>query len=293
MMHRRDLLRTAVTAGAVSVLHSESAQSAEQPAQSAEQPAQPLNIVDTNISLFHWPFRRLPLDELGAMLKKIRSLGIEEAWAGSFEGLLHRDIRGVNERLVEACKPHPELVPIGSINPELPGWEDDLERCIVQHRMPGIRLHPNYHGYRLADPRLSQLLKRTSSAGRFVQIAVAVEDTRTQHPMVQVPDVDLTPLPKLMRDNAGATVQLLNGRLRGVLLEEIAKTPGIHFDTSRVDGTDGVRELLRAVPPGRVMFGTHSPFLIPESALIRTYESDLEKDELRLLLGASAQAVKR
>jgi predicted TIM-barrel fold metal-dependent hydrolase len=286
MMHRRDLLQAAMTAGAVSVLHSESAQS-------AEQPAQPRNIVDTNISLFHWPFRRLPLDDLDAMLGKIRSLGIKEAWAGSFEGLLHRDIRGVNERLVEACKPHRELVPIGSISLELPDWEDDLDRCLLQHQMPGIRLHPNYHGYTLADPRMSQLLKRTRRAGRFVQIAVAMEDTRTQHPMVQVPDVDLSPLPKLMRDNAGATVQVLNGRLRGSMLEVLGKTPGIHFDTSRVDGTDGVAKLLRAAPPGRVMFGTHSPFLIPESALIRTYESDLEKDELRSLLGASAQAMKR
>jgi predicted TIM-barrel fold metal-dependent hydrolase len=282
MIHRRELLQAAMTAGAVSVLQRESAQAAEPP---------PSSIVDTNISLFQWPFRRLPLDNLDEMLRKIRSLGITQAWAGSFEGLLHRDIRGVNERLVAACKPHRELVPIGSINPELPGWEDDLDRCITQHQMPGIRLHPNYHGYTLDDPRLSQLLKRATSAGRFVQIAVAMEDTRTQHPMMQVPDVDLSPLPKLVRDIAGATVQLLNGRLRWELLEQMAKTPGILFDSARVDGTDGVAMLARAVPLERVMFGTHAPFLIPEAALIRVHEADFDEEQLRSVLSENARGL--
>jgi len=284
MMHRRDLLNTALTVGAASVLGCESVQA-------ADPPASPTAVVDTNISLFQWPFRRLPLDDPETLLTKLRSLGITEAWAGSFEGLLHRDIAGVNHRLAETCALHPELVPVGSVNPELPGWEDDLQTCIDQHHMPGVRLHPNYHGYTLADPRFSELLKIATSAGRFIQIAATMEDTRTQHPMMQVANVDLTPLLALMRENAAATVQILNDRPRGPLLEQLAQTSGVFFDTSRVDGTDGITQLLRSVPPGRVMFGTHAPFLIPEAGLIRTYESDLREDELQSLMWATAQTV--
>jgi predicted TIM-barrel fold metal-dependent hydrolase len=282
MMNRRDVLGLAVTATAGAALLPATSQSKD------EDPPR-FRIVDTNVSLFHWPFRRLPLDEADRLVKKLRSLGIAQAWAGSFEGLLHRDVAEVNRRLADVCRKHPELIPIGSVNPELPGWDKDLWLCISEHSMPGIRLHPNYHGYSLDDPRFARLLKAATKAGRFVQIASAMEDVRTQHPTVRVEDVDLTPLPKIVAGIPNARVQILNHRLRSPLLDELAKTPGVYFDTARVDSTDGVPKLARSVPGGRVLFGTHAPFLIPEAALIRVHESaTLDAAGLQAVLGGNA-----
>lgn len=257
----------------------------------ASEASPPTSIVDTNVSLFRWPFRRLPLDDTQKLVEKLRSLGITEAWAGSFEGLLQRDLAAVNQSLAAQCDRHPQLVAIGSVNLQLPGWRDDLRRCIEQHQMPGVRLHPNYHGYKLSDPRFGQLLDQATEAGRFIQIAAAMEDTRTQHSLVQVADVDLMPLAGLMRDREGAKVQILNSRPRGELLEMLAETPGVYLDVARVEGTDGIAQLMRSVPEGRVLFGTHAPFLIPEAALIRAYESDLSEQQQRSLFSLSARAV--
>ena len=287
MLNRRDVLNLAVAAGTTSVLLPAKGRSADD-----EDETTPFRIVDTNVSLFQWPFRRLPLDDPDDLVKKLRSLGIAQAWAGSFEGVLHRDISAVNQRLADACRKRTELIPIGSVNPELPGWEGDLRRCIDKHNMPGIRLHPNYHGYSLDDPRFAQLLKLANAAGRFVQIAAAMEDTRTQHAMVRVPDVDLTPLTALMPELSGMRVQILNHRLRGPLLDRLAETPGVFFDTARVDSTDGVPNLVKSVPSGRVLFGTHAPFLIPEAALIRVHESAvLDEAGLHAVLSQNAAHV--
>lgn len=285
MINRRELLNIAATAGVASVL-------AGKHAQTAAREAPEIEIVDTNVSLFQWPFRRLPLDQSESLVKKLRALGIAEAWAGSFESVLHRDVAGVNQRLAHECKRYPELIPIGSINLELPDWEEDLRRCIETHDMPGIRLHPNYHGYTLDDSRFARLLALSTTKGRFVQIAAAMEDVRTQHPLLRVTDVDLTPLPAVMTRVKQAKVQILNYRPSSPLLEKLAKAPGIFFDTARVDGTDGVPKLVSRVPNGRVMLGTHAPFLIPEAALIRVHESGLlNEPALRSVLSKNARQV--
>lgn len=280
-MHRRDLLNSAMVAGAASVIRADVASA-------AESRPQPARIADSNVTLFQWPFRRLPLDEVPALLGKYETLGITEAWACSFEAILHRDIGGVNERLAAACRLHLPLVPVGAVNPTLPDWEQDLRRCSSRFNMPGIRLYPNYHGYGLGDPRVVELVKRAATAGLFIQIAVAMEDTRTQHVLVQVPDVDLTPLVPLAKSHPAARIQILNYRPRGPIVAELGKIDNVFMDTARVDATDGVAALIRSFSASRVLFGTHAPFLIPDASLIRVHESDLADAQLQALMSTNA-----
>lgn len=265
MLNRRSVLSLGLTAAACQAWLLNQSQSADLDSSSVD-------IVDTNVSLFRWPFRRLPLDEALALVTKLGTLGIIQAWAGSYEGLLQRDISKVNERLVSACGDRRLLIPIGSINPTLPDWEEDLRRCIHEHRMPGIRLHPSYHGYELDDPRFVFLLQRAANAGCFVQLAVTIEDERTQNEVLRAVEVDLAPLPQLMTRIGDVRVQLLNYK-PSKLLGALGKISNLFFDTARVEGTDGVPQLVQSLPPGRVLFGSHAPFLIPEAALIRTHES--------------------
>jgi len=248
-------------------------------------------VIDTNVSLFQWPFRRLPLDEPPELVRKLRLHAIDQAWAGSYEGLLHRDIAGVNTRLAETCREQGDglLVPFGSVNPMLPDWEDDLRRCHQQHTMRGIRLHPNYHGYSLDDPRFERLLHAASERRLIVQLATAMEDVRTQHPGLQVADVDLTPLPGIMQRVPAATVMILNHKATGVAFTQLRDTPGVTFDMARVNATDGVARVLRGLPPGRIVFGTHAPFLIYEAAMIKVYEANLTEDENAAALFQNAE----
>ncbi|APZ94855.1 amidohydrolase family protein [Fuerstiella marisgermanici] len=266
MLNRRHLLKLTGVAAAAGTFPVSAAERVE-------------GVIDTNVSLFAWPFRRLPLDSTTKLMQKLRSLNVSQVWAGSFEGLLHRDIAAVNQRLAAECRPHADMVPVGSINLALPGWPDDLQRCAGEHQMKVIRLHPNYHGYTLLDTEFTELLQLAQDASLIVQIVVAMEDGRTQHPQLQVPDTDVQPLLTLKKKYPNVRIQLLNHRLRSPLLTQLAGLPNIYFDTARVDGTDAVPQLVKAVPKGRVLYGSHAPLLIPEAAMIRVHESGRLVDE--------------
>lgn len=249
-------------------------------------------LVDTNVHLGVWPFRYLADSDPQKLTAKLKRLGFTQAWTSSFDGLLHRDIRAVNERLVAACQGNDglALVPFGVLNPNLPDWEEDLRRCHEVHRMPGVRIYPSYHDYSLQAPFLQPLLNQIERRGLLLQLVVSLEDTRTQHPRMRTDDVDLSALPDLLTRFPALRVQLLGCRPTGPIFSRLANESRVRFDTARIEATDGIAGWVRRTSPERVLLGTHSPFLITVANLIKLYESDLNDQELRLVAGTAATA---
>ncbi|MGQ9574055.1 MAG: amidohydrolase family protein [Thermoguttaceae bacterium] len=250
-------------------------------------------MIDVNVHLSRWPFRRLPCDETPRLVEKLQSCGITQAWAGSFDGLLHRDIEGVNARLAEECKRHGAglLIPFGSVNPTLPDWEEDLRRCDEVHGMPGVRLHPNYHGYTLDDPLFTELLTLAERRRLIVQLAMRMEDTRTQHPLMPVPDVDLAPLTDFVAARPNLRLVILNGLhgLRANALAALIKSGNVYFEVATLEGVGGIANLLQTIPPDRLLFGSHFPFFVIESALLKLRESELTPAQLEAISHQNAE----
>ena len=283
-IHRRQVIQGAVTAGAASLVASRGNGEISPPA-----PRMPPRVIDTNISLFSWPFRRLPLDNVDDLCSKLQQIGITEAWAGSFESLLHRDLRSVNERLINACQNHSILIPVGAVNPNLPDWRHDLELCLGHHGMPGVRLLPGYHHYELKDQAFGALLAKATELGGFVQVAMTLEDARTQSDLLRAANIDLRPLKKWMQQIPKARVQILNCRPTAADIKTFESTPRLTLDTSRVEGTDGLSNLAASIGSERLLFGSHSPFLIPEASCIRILENGLPAEMIPAIMLANAK----
>ncbi len=273
---RRDFLKTAaVAAGAVLLRNAAAAKPAE-------------GLIDTNVYLSHWPLRRLPCDETAKLVTKLRANGVTQAWAGSFDALLYRDIATANARLAEECRRHGGglLVPFGSVNPKLPDWEDDLRRCAEQHRMPGIRLHPNYHGYKLEDPDFAKLLRLAAKRGLLVQMAFIMEDRRMMHPLLQVEPPSLKPLADVVKKTPGLRLELLNCKVPPL---DLLKTGDVCVEIAMLEGVGGVSKLLAQAPTERVLFGSYAPMFYFESASLKLKESPLNEEQLRAVRCANAQ----
>ncbi|MEX0585526.1 MAG: amidohydrolase family protein, partial [Pirellulales bacterium] len=252
-LDRRSFVKASLIPAALPIaaaLASASAQSAE-PAPGPV-PAGP-DIIDCNVHLFEWPFRKLKYARTEALVNKLRRHRITQAWAGSFEAVLHKQLDLINRRLAEECRMHGNglLVPIGSVNPARPDWEEDVRRCHEQYGMPGLRLYPAYHGYTLDHPEFVRMLAVAAKRGLLVQIALRMEDERVHHVAIDVGAVNAAPLPEALKKLPEAKVQLINsgGALLGNSAAALVRDTQVTFDIAATEGNGGVGRLIEGTNP--------------------------------------------
>jgi predicted TIM-barrel fold metal-dependent hydrolase len=251
-------------------------------------------VIDVNVSLSRWPFRRLPLDETPALVERLRRLGVTEAWAGSLDASLHQDLAAVNARLAAECRAHGAglLRPFGAVNPLLPDWREELRRCHQVHRMPGIRLQPNYHGYALDHAALADLLTEAAKSRLIVQIALKMEDQRTLHALLKhLPTTDPAPLQRLLARQPSPRVVLLNalGDLRGEALRRLFATGRIWVDIAMLERLAGLERLVGEVGADHLLFGSHAPLFYPDAAHLKLKESALLPEQSEAIRQGNAR----
>ena len=262
----------------------------------AVEPAKDRGLIDTNVSLSHWAVRHSWATTPAALAGRLRRHGVTAAWVGSFDGVLHTDIAGVNARLADACAQEPGglLKPFGTINPAFPDWEEDLRRCHEVHRMAGVRVFPSYHGYMLDDRRFITLLELATRRGLLVQIAMSIEDERSPNPILTAPPVQAAPLADAISAMPQARVMLLNAgsRIFGAnpaLLQRLSAA-GVWFETATLEGLAGIESLLQRAPRVRLAFGSHAPYFYFEAALLKLQESALTNEQIDAICFGHATA---
>lgn len=250
-------------------------------------------LIDVNVNLGRWPLRRVRFDDTAGLAAMLKRQGVTQAWAGSFECLLHKDVAGANARLADECRREGAglLVPFGSVNPKLPEWEEDLRRCVEVHHMPGLRLFPNYHGYKLDDPVFARLLKLATERGLLVEIALIMEDDRMMHPRLRVTPTDTTPLAGVVKETPGLKLVIVNGlkTIRDKALAEIVNAGNVSVEISMLDAVNGVGGLFSSLPQDRVLFGSYAPLFYFESAVLKVQECPLTDAQVRSIRSEGAR----
>jgi len=253
----------------------------------------PPKIIDVNVNLSRWPLRRIRYDDTAALAGMLNQKGVTQAWASTFDALLHKDLGSVNARLADECRRYGRriLLPFGSINPKSPDWEEELRRCSEEYQMIGIRLYPNYHGYKLDDPEFLKLLRLATDRHLIVQVALLMEDERMMHPLLRVQQVDATPLSGVVKEVPGARVVLLNatGKLSGSSLRDLTNAGQVFVEIAMLEGVGGISNLLKQVPAHRILFGSHAPLFYFDSALLKLKESPLDSNPLQQICRDNAE----
>src|SRR5262249_54994326 len=139
----------------------------------------------------------------------------------------------------------------------------------------------NYHGYRLDDPVFGRLLEDAARRKLVVQIAVRMEDERTHHPLMQVPAVDLNPLPGALARSPNVRVQILNAAFnpRDETPLVLAPRGGLWLVYTRGERCGGRDRVPQRCGREHVALGSLSPLFSREPALLKIRESAKKDDE--------------
>jgi predicted TIM-barrel fold metal-dependent hydrolase len=250
------------------------------------------SITDTHIYLGHWPHHTLASEDPAKLVANLRNSGVTQAWTGTFDGLFHKDVAAVNQRLAAACAKVGDdmLIPFGTVNPTLPDWEDDIRRCHESFHLPGIRLHPNYHGYKLDDSRFARTLELASARGLIVQLVAWMEDERHFLLSPQTTSVDLKPLADKAAAFPNLKILVSGGDWTSDVeaMRRLTTQKQIYFDCTRTKSSSDIRRLVDMATTDRVVFGSGAPLRDLELSVSRLQEAKLSDSDWKSVASKNA-----
>ncbi|MFH1708771.1 MAG: amidohydrolase family protein [Planctomycetota bacterium] len=248
-------------------------------------------IVDVNAWTGGWPFAVHAGFTAAQLDRHLQAAGISRALTSPVEAILAADPGPANRALLRQAARRPRLLPAPVINPGLGNWGDLLEEYAAAG-VRAVRLVPNYHGYSLADPSIRAALARIAGRRILPVVQMRVEDERAHHPLFRVPAVPVADVIGLAR----ALPRLRLAVSCAYFAEAAAlgrRTGNVAVDIAFVEKLDTVPCLLAAVPAGRVLFGSHTPFLYTRSAVMKARAAGIAPADRDRILHRNAAALLR
>ena len=159
--------------------------------------------------------------------------------------------------------------------------------------MPGIRLHPNYHGYKLDDQRFIRLLAEAYKRKLRVQIVCWLDNAQHYYLQRLTPVVEISPLIAAARQFSELRLVLANAiytsKNKDTLIHELAALPNVTFDFGRMAEATGVDQLVRNVKVDRVVLGSGAPLSPVEPVVVSLQKASLQEGDKIAIRGSNAQ----
>ena len=205
-----------------------------------------------------------PKEYLAAM----DELGVDVSVVFTYEGLL-RPSAAANDSLAAWVAPAPQrLIAFATVDPRDPGAGDELERCVRDQGMRGLKLHPWLQGFSAHHPGLQRVCE---TAGRLGVPVLFHDGTPPFSTPLQ--------LATLARRHPETQIVLGHGGLHDLwreAVQAVLTTDNVHLCMS---GTPGyaMRAIVASCPLERLLFGTDGglrPYPLPHYAVLRVRQLD-------------------
>lgn len=254
-------------------------------------------ITDVAAWIGAYPFRGATPRTVEALERRMAALGIGHAIVSGFESLFWEDNLDAFDWWRSQLKSSRlELWPV--VNPSRPGQLARLRRVLDQRRaegtrIRGLRLLPNYHGYRLWDASTADLMQLAREADLVVQVFQRIADERW-HWMLKVPPVPDDELVMLVNQFPDNRILISGHNMPQLLAPSMRRHASLYVDISRVRTPEyAIPRLIEQAPWERLVMGSLWPIQIIEATLWQVQAVELEPAIRAGILSLNAERMLR
>ena len=236
-------------------------------------------VFDVNLSTGRWPFRPHRQQTMDLLVPHLAQYGITGGLIRSSQAAFSSDLLHENQELVQACRPYDSFRALPVVHPGYGFWRDIQAQAVL--------LLPSFQNYSLLDGRTLDVARAMAKNGHLFVISLREEDERSQHPLCQVkaPTADIQGFAEAVPQTPVIVLNAYFGECGSW------SAANVYFDIAFYEPFN-ITESLLAAPKGRVLFGSHAPFLVASAALSKLQDG-LPEADAQAIARDNAQAILR
>ena len=222
----------------------------------------------------------------------LKSVGVDRAVVCNIATNPRQESK-VNQFAIELKRSNPFTIPLGSIHPDSECQDAELDR-LLDAGIAGIKLHPDYVGVFLSDPRFDRIFSRLEERGMLCVLHTGYDPVspnliHATPPMI-LDVIKRHPKLRLVAAHMGGFAQA-KGALEYLLGEDV------YLDTSlcalRPDEREMLCTILQKHDERRLLFGTDTPWGDPTQEIAFLESAGLSPERLERIYHQNAEELLR
>lgn len=187
----------------------------------------------------------------GLLVQELAGYGISKVGISSLSGT---STRAQNDLVYHAMKEFPGVVMgYAFINPKAPDVYDEIDRCLGDYGMYGVKFHPWKYGYYSDNcPQIDGVLTAIERYGVHIQVHVGTSPLCTPFPWIEYAKAH--PKLRVLFTHMGCR------EFGYSTIEAVRDVPNIWVETSCQMEYKNLRKAARELGSRRVVFGTDWPY---------------------------------
>jgi len=231
---------------------------------------------DVNCLLGHWPFRKIRKNTFEDLRSVHAENDISTGLVSSLNSIFYNDPFEGDSELFNIIKSS-GYKQILTVNPLLPGYENDIKEGMKLFDIIGVRVYPGYHGYDLTDRHFKELCDILAAYDLPIFLTIRLEDERLEY-IIEHRSAKLEMLAGFLSDHTKLTIILLTIRNEELIhiKDILCSSPNIYYDTSGLKNQlFAIEKITDALGAKNLLYGSLHPLFCLKSTQLLVSKAEI------------------